>query len=136
VVESVHDGNFTVVVGPLRFRARQEELEVVSRAAAAPRGSPAPARISPGISIDEEPAREINIIGLTADEAVERVDKFIDAAYLAGVDTVRIIHGHGKGVLRRAVAELLTGHSQVQSFAPAPPNQGGGGATVAQLRND
>jgi DNA mismatch repair protein MutS2 len=133
-VESVHDGTYTVVVGPLRFRARRDELEPAPTAP--PAQASKPSRPAPVVPVDseEEFVREINVIGMTADEATERVDKFIDAAFFAGVESVRIIHGHGKGVLRRAIAQLLTGHQQVQSFQPAPPNQGGSGATVVELR--
>ena len=53
---------------------------------------------------------------------------------MAGAETVRIVHGHGKGALRRAIAELLTGHAHVERFNPAPPNQGGAGATVVALK--
>jgi DNA mismatch repair protein MutS2 len=71
---------------------------------------------------------------MTADEATARVDKFLDEAFYAGTEAVRIIHGHGKGILRRAIATLLTGHPQVEKFQLAPPNQGGGGATLVDLK--
>jgi DNA mismatch repair protein MutS2 len=77
---------------------------------------------------------EINLIGSTVDEATDRVDKYLDAAFLSGAESVRIIHGHGKGALRKAVAELLRGHPHVESFGPAPANEGGAGATIAQLK--
>ena len=52
-------------------------------------------------------AEEINVIGCTVEEATGRVDKFIDNAALAGKPSVRIIHGHGTGALRRGLAEFL-----------------------------
>ena len=79
--------------------------------------------------------REVNVIGLHAEEARERVDKFIDSAVLASVDRVRIIHGHGMGILRKAIAELLTGHPHVERFYPASPSEGGSGATIAELKD-
>jgi len=79
--------------------------------------------------------REINVIGKRADEACAEVDKFIDAAALAAVDRVRIIHGHGMGVLRRAIAELLASNPHVERFYPAPPEEGGSGVTIAELRS-
>jgi DNA mismatch repair protein MutS2 len=77
---------------------------------------------------------EINLIGATVDEATDRVDKYLDAAFLAGAESVRIIHGHGKGALRKAVADLLRGHPHVENFGPAPANEGGAGATIAVLK--
>ncbi|MCA1643113.1 MAG: Smr/MutS family protein [Acidobacteria bacterium] len=81
-----------------------------------------------------EPDAELNLIGKTTDEAGDAVDKFLDEAFLHGHASVRIIHGHGTGALRRAVAELLRGHPHVESFDAAPANQGGAGATVVELK--
>jgi DNA mismatch repair protein MutS2 len=80
------------------------------------------------------PDAELKLIGQTTDEASDAVDKFLDEAFLHGLARVRIIHGHGTGALRRAVAELLKGHPHVAAFAPAPPDQGGAGATVVELK--
>jgi DNA mismatch repair protein MutS2 len=77
---------------------------------------------------------ELNLIGRKTDEAVDLVDKFLDEAFLDGVTEVRIIHGHGTGALRKAVAEVLAGHPHVERFASAPQDQGGTGATVVALR--
>jgi DNA mismatch repair protein MutS2 len=71
---------------------------------------------------------------LNADDATDRVDKFLDEASMAGVETVRIIHGHGTGTLRRAIAQFLSSHPHVEAFHIAPANQGGSGATIVQLR--
>jgi DNA mismatch repair protein MutS2 len=87
-----------------------------------------------GADLDQAVVHEVNIIGLTADEATDRVDKFLDQAFLAGADNVRIIHGHGKGILRRAMAQLLTGHPQVERFALAPHDAGGAAITIVTLR--
>ncbi|MBI4876603.1 MAG: Smr/MutS family protein [Acidobacteria bacterium] len=78
--------------------------------------------------------REINLIGKRAEEACELVDKFLDDAAMASVDRVRIVHGHGMGILRKSVAELLASHPHVDKFYPAPPSEGGTGATVAELK--
>jgi DNA mismatch repair protein MutS2 len=77
---------------------------------------------------------ELNVIGQTTDEAVDAVDKFLDEASLAHLSQVRIVHGHGTGALRRAIGGLLDGHPHVDRFRPAPPDQGGAGATVVELR--
>jgi DNA mismatch repair protein MutS2 len=77
---------------------------------------------------------ELNVIGQTTDEAVNAVDKFLDAAFISSCNQIRIIHGHGTGALRRAISELLQGHPHVARFAAAPPDQGGTGATIVDLR--
>ena len=69
------------------------------------------------------------------EEALDRLDKFLDDAFLTGVPTVRIVHGHGMGILRRAIAEFLESHANVSRFEPAPRNQGGTGATIAYLED-
>jgi len=79
-------------------------------------------------------SNELNLIGKTTDEAADLVDKFLDAAFLNGQSEVRIIHGHGTGALRRAVAELLADHPHVERYAAAPQDQGGSGATIIELR--
>jgi DNA mismatch repair protein MutS2 len=78
--------------------------------------------------------REINVIGKRAEEAVGEIDKYLDSAALASVDRVRIVHGHGMGVLKRAVAELLANNPHVEKFYPATPSEGGTGATIAELK--
>jgi len=75
---------------------------------------------------------ELNLIGKKTDEAVDLVDKFLDEVFLNGLSEVRIIHG--TGALRRAIADLLTGHPHVARFKPAPQDQGGAGATIVELR--
>jgi DNA mismatch repair protein MutS2 len=77
---------------------------------------------------------ELNLIGRKTDEAVDLVDKFLDEAFLNGATEVRIIHGHGTGALRKAVAEVLRDHPHVARFAPAKQDQGGSGATMVELK--
>jgi DNA mismatch repair protein MutS2 len=79
-------------------------------------------------------ATELNVIGSTADEALARVERFLDDVMVAELRSVRIIHGYGTGQLRRSVAEFLRAHPFVSSFGPAPDNQGGGGVTVVELK--
>ncbi len=132
-VESVHEGTYTILVGSLRFRTDRADLQLMAPAASVETPRP---RFAPHPELDASQSfvPEINVIGLTADEALERVDKFLDEALVAGVESLRIIHGHGKGILRRAVAKFLQEHPQVDKFTLAPPNQGGGGATLVELR--
>lgn len=136
-VESISDGEYTLLVGSLRFRAQRDEIQLI-KAAAGPASNHAaalPRGVSADVTIDSNFTPEINVIGSNVDEATDRVDKFLDEAFMAGAETVRIIHGHGTGALRRAIAELLTGHTHVERFHAAPNDQGGSGATMAKLKS-
>ncbi len=77
---------------------------------------------------------EVNVVGLTVDEALPRVDKALDEAALGDLSQIRIIHGFGEGKLRRAVAGLLDGHPHVASFRAGETGEGGAGATIAELK--
>jgi DNA mismatch repair protein MutS2 len=78
---------------------------------------------------------ELNLIGKTTDEAVDLTDKFLDEAFLNGLSELRIIHGHGTGALRKAIAELLKDHPHVARFAAAAQDKGGAGATTVELKS-
>jgi DNA mismatch repair protein MutS2 len=78
--------------------------------------------------------RELNVIGQRAEEACAQVEKMLDNATLADVSRVRIVHGFGTGALRRAIAELLSKHAGVEKFYPAELHDGGGGATIVDLK--
>ena len=95
--------------------------------------------LSAGISFNQGPSfetsyREINLIGQRAEQACEQVEKFLDSATLAQVDRVRIVHGHGMGILKKAVADLLKDSPHVEKFYMAPPEEGGNGATIVELK--
>jgi DNA mismatch repair protein MutS2 len=121
-----------VEAGFLKMRVPTSEVEEVLPA------SDAPARAS-GIAFHQGPSfetsyREINLIGQRAEEACGNVEKFLDSAALAQVDKIRIIHGHGMGILKRAVADLLKENPHVAKFYVAPPEEGGSGATIVELK--
>jgi DNA mismatch repair protein MutS2 len=78
--------------------------------------------------------QEINVIGQRAEEARDAVDEFLDRAVMATASRVRIVHGHGMGVLRKVIQELLGKHPHVARFYPAPQSEGGAGATIVELR--
>ncbi|MGH9559176.1 MAG: Smr/MutS family protein, partial [Bryobacteraceae bacterium] len=78
--------------------------------------------------------REINVIGQRAEAAIDQVDKMLDSAALAQVERVRIVHGHGMGILRRAIADLLKENPHVEKFYAAPQEEGGSGATIVELK--
>jgi len=78
--------------------------------------------------------RELNVIGQRAEEACDAVERFLDQAALASLDRVRIVHGHGMGVLKRAIAELLKSHPLVARYQEAQQAEGGAGATIVEMR--
>jgi DNA mismatch repair protein MutS2 len=128
------NGSVEVEAGFLKMQVPREDiLEVVTGNAEKSR-LPKNVRFESGPSFDVT-YRELNVIGQRAEEAIEQVDKFIDSAALASVNRVRIIHGHGMGILKRAVAELLGKSPHVSRFYPATQAEGGAGATVVELRD-
>jgi DNA mismatch repair protein MutS2 len=78
---------------------------------------------------------DLNVIGCTVDEAISRAERFLDESLLADQRVVRLIHGYGTGQLKRALAGFLEQHPLVARFATAPPEQGGGGVTVVELKD-
>jgi len=120
-----------VAVAGKRLRVPRNALEPVaqaSRAASRPGGwdTAKPAGSAPP---------EINVLGLTVDEALPRVDKWLDDAALQERREVRVIHGFGQGRLRTAVAGLLEGHPHVATYRTAAANEGGGGVTIVELKD-
>ena len=141
IVDQIKDGIAEVRVKSLRFKERLEQLELVEQQAVpkTQQGKLEKLRKSAHAEIhltsaEQSAQSELNVIGQTTDEAVDAVDKFLDDASLASLSQVRIVHGHGTGALRRAIGALLDGHPHVARFLPAPPDQGGAGATVVELR--
>jgi len=137
VKKKIDDQHFEVEIGSMKMRiAREDIAEVIARAA----DSPVKAARARGISvslqsdISDTMPTEINVIGRTVDEATSEVEKFVDRAFLAGMPKVRIVHGSGMGILRKALRQYLQKHPHVESVSEAPQNEGGGGATVVELR--
>ena len=138
IKKKVGDNHFDVEIGSMKMRiAREDIAEVLTR----PGESPVDAARARGIkvSLHSDPAgtttpSEINVIGRTVDEATSEVEKFVDRAFLAGMPRVRIVHGSGMGILRKALRHYLKTHPHVESVTEPPLNEGGGGATVVELR--
>ncbi len=138
MVESVNDDEVGVQVGALRFRERRENLSLIERRRETKKSAKAAIGLPKGVSVSlqDQPrtGSELNVIGKTVNEATDAADKFLDAAYLDNYDRVRIVHGVGMGALKRAIADLLSGHPHVASYYGAAPNEGGSGATVVELK--
>ena len=77
---------------------------------------------------------EINLIGMTKDEAIPALEKYIDDAYLSNVGSVRIVHGKGAGILKRAVHEFLKNHPNVRTYRLGVYGEGDTGVTIAELK--
>ncbi|GMU41744.1 MAG: endonuclease MutS2 [Chloroflexota bacterium] len=123
------DGEIEVQLGALRARAR---LAQVTRAEA-----PAGARVAIGrvaMSVPEDTGDTLDLRGQTTDEALPRVEEFIDHASRSGRVRVRLIHGKGTGTLRRAVRDRLDRHPLVTRLETAAPVEGGEGVTIAFLQ--
>jgi DNA mismatch repair protein MutS2 len=82
----------------------------------------------------EDASAELNLIGKTTADAEYEIDRFLDDAYIASLPRVRIIHGFGTGALKNFVHHFLKGHPHVAKFGFAPSDQGGNGATIAELK--
>jgi len=91
------------------------------------------------VNVDLQPRdtspSDLNVIGCTVDEAIARAERFLDESVLTDQRVVRLIHGYGTGQLKRALAGFLQQHPLVSRFATAPPEQGGGGVTVVELKD-
>jgi len=140
VQREVEKDVFEIALGPIKMRARRDELTEPPGACAAKTTPLAAVRQQKGVHVSVTSANtddmrmEINLIGKTVDEATDELEKYLDRAFLAGLPRVRIIHGHGAGVLRRGVREFLKSHPHVATIAEAPQNEGGMGATLVELR--
>jgi len=145
VTREVEKDLFEVALGPIKMRVKRDELREPSLQGAAQaaekRADPlAAVRKQKGVHVTVTSANtddlrmEINLIGRTVDEATDELEKYLDRAFLAGLPRVRIIHGHGAGILRRGVREFLKSHPHVATLAEAPQNEGGQGATLVELR--
>jgi DNA mismatch repair protein MutS2 len=132
----VDDNHFEVEIGSMKMKIGRDDIaEVITRAAETPVQAARARGIS--ISIENENQNvpsEINVIGQTVDQATREVEKFVDRAFLAGLPRVRVVHGSGMGILRKALRQFLQKHPHVESVAEPPQNEGGGGATVVDLR--
>ena len=131
-VIGVQEDDLELAVGGKRLRVPRGEA--VPLAGGRPRGSVASVGVSRSKGLSQVPA-EINLVGMTVDEALPRVDKLLDDAALSERQQIRVIHGFGAGRLRKAVAGLLEGHPHVASHHAGTANEGGAGVTIVELKD-
>ncbi len=129
-------GNLYVQMGILRSQVNLSDLEKLEEKTDYGRTA---SRAQTGVgSVRSDKAStisaEINLIGKTAEEAVTALDKYLDDAYLAHLSQVRIVHGKGSGVLRKAVHQYLRRQKHVASFRLGEYGEGDSGVTIADLK--
>lgn len=124
------NGEVQVQLGALRLNCRVEQLEkLIAEKPKASQPTYQMVNISrPGVTL------ELDLRGQTVDEALPRVDKYLDDAALAGLPHVYLIHGKGTGALRNAVREYIQGHAAVAAYRLGGPSEGGSGVTVVELK--
>src|SRR4029079_12475394 len=130
-VTALHDGTAELDLRGKRLRASVRDLRVIAGE------RPVAAQVK--VHVELQPrgtmASDLNVIGCTVEEALTRTERFLDESLLTDQRVVRLIHGFGTGQLKRALTGFLQGHPLVARFATAPPNQGGGGVTVVELKD-
>ena len=138
VERALDNGGYEVSIGAMKMRVPKDDIAQVT--VPAPKQSPIQAATSRrGINVvvrepDMVPG-EINVIGRTADEARDEVERFLDQAFLAGRPSIRVVHGTGMGILRRSLREYLRKHPHVVNVTEPPYNEGGQGATLVELKS-
>jgi DNA mismatch repair protein MutS2 len=129
----LNDGRFEVEAGFMKMHVAVADIEEVLP------DSPVVSKLPKNVTYRSGPAltpsvQEINVIGEREREAVEHVERFLDAAVMATASRVRIVHGHGMGILKRAIQDLLKQSPHVEKYYPASQAEGGAGATIAELK--
>ena len=138
ILRKLDDSHFEVAMGAMKMKIGRDDIAAVISTARVG-DSPVKAARARGISVlleneGQNAPSEINVIGYNVDDATREVQKFVDRAFLAGLPRVRVVHGSGMGILRKALRQALQQHPHVESVAEPPQNEGGGGATVVELR--
>ncbi|HEY8562670.1 MAG TPA: endonuclease MutS2 [Pyrinomonadaceae bacterium] len=138
-VEKIDKETAEVLVGAMRLREKVKNLQAIGDAPTEKqqtRGEKLQNQAKgSNLRLDtEDLSAELNLIGRTTADAEYEIDRFLDEAYLAALPRVRIIHGFGTGALKNFVHHFLKGHPHVQRYGFAPQDQGGNGATIAELK--
>jgi DNA mismatch repair protein MutS2 len=135
ILVSLHGTQAEIDVRGKRMRAKVRDLRLAGKPAAGSASATAQVRVNVHLQPRDGLLSEINVIGCDVDEALSRTERLLDETLVTEQKTVRVVHGYGTGQLRRAIAGLLKDHPQVASFHHAPPNQGGDGVTVVELKD-
>ena len=136
IVKAIAGKLVEVEVRGKRMRVPMAALRQPGRETDRARPADAPRRPRPGgTPADDARPAELMVIGVTVDEAIDRAEKFLDDALLSDAKRLRVVHGHGTGRLREALTKYFREHPLVASVERAPDNEGGGGATIVELKD-
>jgi DNA mismatch repair protein MutS2 len=130
------DGTLALRAGSMKLNARQEEVRVVENTISAGKSKPKAREPRQTVHTFNPAAApmELDLRGMESLEALAAVDMFLDNALRSKLETVRIIHGKGTGVLRRAVRDHLKRSKYVKQFRPGIYGEGEDGVTIAEFR--
>jgi DNA mismatch repair protein MutS2 len=132
VVTSLSEDQAEIMIGNLRVRVELYDLDLIG-GQAPEKPNQENLRDSAAVFTVNSPGVELSLRGMTVDEALEKLDSYLDRAFVSGLPYVRIVHGKGTGKLRDAVRRELRGHSHIQRFEKGGVSEGGDGVTVAFL---
>ena len=129
------DGSVQVQAGPMKMTVKENELRLVEEKKNAPKPKPQPRRDAPRRELNIRSAEsEVDVRGMSAEEALFEVDNFLSRAIMAGLPSVTVIHGKGTGVLRTAVQQHLRKNKRVKSVRSGVYGEGEQGVTIVELR--
>ena len=131
VLQVNRDGSLNLQAGALKLTAKQNEVDLIEQTEPKKTVRPLP---TSGQPIRQAAQTELDLRGMTADEAVAVLEKFLDNALLSNLPSVRIIHGKGTGVLRSAVSDCLRRNKRVRSFRLGVYGEGEDGVTIAEIQ--
>ncbi len=129
ILQDLRDGQARILVGGKRLWVAIADVEATGKPAAKEK-----TRII-NLEVEDRDAPELILLGLDAEEARDRVERYLDRAHAGGLTTLRIVHGHGTGTLKRVVTDVVKTHPAVVSFGHPPGNRGGTGATEVTLES-
>ena len=137
VLRRIDGSSAEIEAGPLRMKVALGEIAGIEGAAPASKSS-SPGNKLPSVTVTSQRSEagvsdEINVIGMTVEEATDRLDKFLDDAALAHKARIRIIHGHGTGALRKGIGEFLASHPLVEKHSFEAEEHGGKAITIVEL---
>lgn len=135
VVTAISESDAEVQIGTIRVRARFADLERLKVEGQKFKvESKKSSNLQPStLNMKTSPKMEVDLRGLMSEDALDKMEKYLEQAYLSGLPFVRIIHGKGTGKLRQAVRDALRGHAYIKSFEEGGSTEGGEGVTVAKL---
>jgi DNA mismatch repair protein MutS2 len=137
VVTALGESDAEVQIGAVRMRARLSDLQRRQTMDDRPSEPQTPTRQqSPTVHRQSSsPGMEVDLRGLMSEDALDKMERYLEQAFLSGLPFVRIIHGKGTGRLRQAVREALRGHAYVLAFEEGGSTEGGEGVTVAKMKS-